>query len=485
MQQKSLRLRLLLLLSVGVCLLWGSAAAWMFSNLRHELLLMLDNRLIASTQMVAGIAGQMSAQRPAAQAEAQLPALQTAPDWLSVIARDGVACEVSLVRGEVQLQPLARTAGSPDFSSAPAELGFGHAIKGGKPWRTYVLELNGLRITTADRLDVREHLVRSMAFALLLPFVLVLLGGLALTWWSLNLGLRPLQQLRQALAQRPPRDPCAITVGQDIQELAPLVHTLNDLLTRMDAAIEHERRWSADAAHELRTPLAAIKTHVQVAQLQLGQLGSSTASGAPHNDARHSLEAAHQGIDQLHTTLEQLLLLARVESGSTGCCQGAAITQALQQAIAQVQQAAKANNAHACGSQPAPAIDADLPALANDTTLALPPALLTCAVRNLLDNAVQHHRGNQPIELRLQVQADALHISVHDQGPGLTPEQCTQALQRFWRHDHSRPSSGLGLPVVQRIAHSAGGHVQLSSATTGGLVAQLCFPIKKEAAYAG
>lgn len=470
MKQKSLRLRLLLLLSAGACLLWGSAAAWMFTSLRHELLLMLDNRLIASTQMVAGIASQL-----AHPAHPPAPAAVPAPNWLSVIARDGVACEVSLVRGEIELQPLARTAGSPDFSSPPAELGFGHAIKGGKPWRTYVLQSGGLRITTADRLDVREHLVRSMAFALLLPFVLMLLGSLALTWWSLNLGLRPLQRLRQALAQRPPRDPSPIVAGQDIQELAPLVHTLNDLLARMNAAIEHERRWSADAAHELRTPLAAIKTNVQVAQLQLGQLGSSTASGAPHNDARHSLEAAHQGIDQLHTTLEQLLLLARVESGSTGRCQGAAITQALQQAIAQVQHAA---------SPGTPAIHAELPALAPGTCLALPPELLTCAVRNLLDNAMQHHQGCQPIALRLQVQANALHISVHDQGPGLTPEQCTQALQRFWRHDHSRPGSGLGLPVVQRIAHSAGGQLQLSSAPEGGLVAQLHFPIKKEAASA-
>ena len=181
---KSLRWRLLATLGIAIFVLWSSMAAWMFTSIRRELISVLDDRLIASTRMVAGIVQQFSHEQIQS---ASVPGKHV--DLTSVIARDGVACEVSLVRAEVELLPLARTENSPGFDSLQGT-GFGRIDKGGKLWRTYVLEENGIRIATADRIDVREGLVQSFAYAMVLPFAMALLGLLAITWWACTKGLQ-------------------------------------------------------------------------------------------------------------------------------------------------------------------------------------------------------------------------------------------------------------------------------------------------------
>lgn len=474
---KSLRLRLVVALSLTLCLLWGSVAAWMFPTLQRELRLVLDNRLIASAKMVAGLAHQFQQQQDTLLG-AQHTALQ------SVIGRDGVACEVSLVRSEVDIVPLARTDNSPGFSPAPS--GFGQIEKGGKLWRTYVLEDHGIRIATADRLDVRDQLVTAFARTLVLPFVLSLVGVVALSWWITGWCLQPLRQLGQMLAQRPPQDPSPLQIGLDTVELAPLTRNLNQLLARMDAALEHERRWTADAAHELRTPLTAIKTHTQIAQLVLERQAAADCT-----QARQALAQAHAGIEHMHATLEQLLQLAQLENtcnstAPASCASGAHIVAALRRAINQSLE--RARRLAAQGQQPVPqlhtAVDATLES-AEAWQLHLPPALLTCAITNLLDNALRHHRGPLPVTVRMQLHSastpgapGSLVVSVEDHGAGLNTEERSQALQRFWRKAANSAGSGLGLTIVQRIAHSAGGRLQLQAHADGtpGLCAQLHLP---------
>ena len=539
----SLRLRLVLGLSLTLCVLWGSVAAWMFPTMQRELRTMLDDRLVASARMVVGILHQFQA----TQAGAMSPANNA---LLSVIARDGVACEVSLVRSEVNILPLAKTSNSPDFTTL-TQNGFGRMEKGGKVWRTYVLEEHGIRIATADRLDVREQLVQSFVYTLVIPFVLALAGVVLLTWWICTLGLEPLRRLGEELQHRPPQDPTPVHTGQDTAELAPLVDSLNQLLGRMNRAIEHERRWTSDAAHELRTPLTAIKTHVQVAQLVLERhaaqasapekmaalplaapstatatTAAATAAVAPaaltaSNPASQALKQASEGIDHMHATLEQLLQLARVESATAGTAPstpGSAMAEALQLACRQsLQRAGK-------GSAPTPALQTALPdaACLQDWELPLAPALLTCAITNLLDNALRHHQGAEPISVQVslhQAGADGtagadsatgaalpdghstphptgtsgssaeaaacaatppaqLHIQVRDHGPGLSADECDQALQRFWRKTSTTQGSGLGLTIVQRIAESAGGQLHLAPAAPG-LAVTLTLPLQR------
>lgn len=468
---QSLRVRLVLGLSLTICLVWSGVAIWQFTNMQRELRTLLDDRLIASARMVVGIVQQFQQAELAAAPRASNDAL------LSVIGRDGVACEVSLVRSEVDILPIARTNNIPDMASA-GSAGFGQITKGGKQWRTYVLEDKGVRVATADRLDVRDQLVQTFVRTLVLPFALALAGVLLLTWWISTRSLRPLRHLREELARRPPHDPTPVHAGRDTVELAPLVDSLNGLLARMDAAIAHERRWTMDAAHELRTPLTAIKTHVQVAQLVLDQAG-------PPAQAGDALRQAQEGIGHMHATLEQLLQLARLESasapGSAEGAQGEAIVQAFALAVRQSCQRA----AHEGRVVPAVAVQV-LPAPGEGPTpwakavLPLPPALLTGAVSNLLDNALRHHQGEGPVLATLQWAEDAagaaVDIRVRDQGPGLSPAECAQAAQRFWRKTASGPGCGLGLTIVHRIAESVGGTLVLAPAHPG-LEARLHLPL--------
>ncbi|MDR2327527.1 MAG: two-component sensor histidine kinase [Acidovorax sp.] len=484
--KKSLRLRLVLGLSLTLCLLWGSIAAWMFGHMQTELRSMLDDRLIASSKTVASIVQQFQP----AQTEAIHLANQSA--LTSVIGRDGVACEVSLVRSEVEILPLAKTHNSPNFTPL-TQTGFGRIEKGGKLWRTYVLEENGIRIAMADRLDVREQLIQSFVYTLVLPFALALVGGLLLTWWICTLGLEPLRRLQTELRQRPPQNATPIQTGRDTKELAPLVDSLNQLLGRMDAAIEHERRWTADAAHELRTPLTAIKTHVQVAQLVL-ERGQACQQPA---QASQALAQASEGIDHLHATLEQLLQLARVETAESGAAPttaGSGIAEAFELACRQSRQRASKSGLSA-------QLQTDIgAALAGKKAWSLPvaPALLTCAITNLTDNALRHHQGAAPVHALLDVEprtaahdGDAgtpgtpdrweLVVRVQDRGPGMSEQECAQALQRFWRKHTHTPGSGLGLTIVQRIAESAGGRLLLHPCEPGqstGLMAELRLPLQ-------
>jgi signal transduction histidine kinase len=117
--------------------------------------------------------------------------------------------------------------------------------------------------------------------------------------------------------------------------------------------------------------------------------------------------------------------------------------------------------------------------------IALPPALLTCAVTNLLDNALRHHRGSTAITIALRLcEGASVDISVRDHGPGLTEQECTQALQRFWRKGGSGPGSGLGLTIARRIAESAGGSLHLAPAQPG-LLARLQLPTLAPATEVG
>ena len=470
--RSSLRSRLMWGLSLTTCLLWGSVAAWQFTSMQRELRAMLDDRLIASAKMVADIVQQIHP-------DPQAPITPAASNALhSLIARDGVACEVSLVRSEVEVLPIARTGDSPDLSDHQAS-GFGQTVKGGKLWRTYVLQDNGIRVATADREDVREHLVQSILRTLVWPFVLTLAGILWLTWWICTYSLRPLELLRKELSERPPQDPTPVTSGEDIAELSPLVHSLNALLSRINASMERERRWTANAAHELRTPLTAIKTHVQVAQLALGNGLQATRPEI----AEDALRQADTGILQLQATLEQLLQLARVENANSDerlHSDGQAIAGAFHQACEQSQRRARAERPGApallhTGMEPN-AEDAQWPPV----RLSVAPALLVCAITNLLDNALLHQAAEHPVRATLELLRDgeraAVQVRVSDQGPGLSAAEMELATQRFWRKHAGSSGSGLGLTIVRHIAESAGGELVLES-TGEGLTATLHMPV--------
>ncbi len=458
-QPPSLRLRLLAIIGASLLGVWSLVAVWMLVDVRKELSTALDDRLAASARMVAGIVAQMPP-----------PAVTGLPDTpvahaLDVVARDGLACEVSLLRGEVVGGPLARTAGSPGMASAPT--GYGTYTFGGRLWRTFVLESGGLRIATADRIDVRDGLLRDVALTAGVPFALALAASLLLLWAGIGRGLQPLEQLRAVLARRRPDDASPLPALASPPELRPLVDTVRHLLARTHAAIERERRFTDDAAHELRSPLTGIKTHLQVLRLAQGRPGHAAT-------ATQALADAERGVQALQATLEQLLTLARLDSPTaSGCAEPADAEATARQAIADaLDSAGRAKDAR---DAVPPEVQFHAPGAA--LAVAVPAPLLHAALRNLLDNALRHGASRSTVRLAIdQPTAGQVRFRVQDDGRGMSEAECAQAVQRFWRHSPGTTGSGLGLPIVQAIAQRHGGALALHPVAEGGLAAELTLP---------
>lgn len=444
----SLRLRLLLIIGMSLSLLWAAVAGWMFMDARQSLRDALDNRLAASARMVAGLVAQFP--QPG-----DIVANSSKP--LDVVARDGVACEVSLVRGEVVIEAVARTTGSPDLAQAP--VGFGTHRYGNKRWRTYVLRQGNIQIATADSIDVREALVKELILSAGLPFIVALLGSLVLVWFGITHGLAPLERIRDLLAMRRPGDDSPLPKVKAPVELQPLLHTIEQLLERLQAAIVRERRFTDSAAHELRTPLTGVKTHIQVAKL---------ASQRPDEGATldAALVRADQGVQQLQNILQRLLELARLEGQPIGM----EASDPLDAAYAAIEAVRPvygdaANRIIVQGA-------ADLP------QVRVAPPLLLAALQNLIDNSIRYAPADTSIVIDIETQSNGtLRISVLDEGPGLDAEGRAQAVNRFWRGDIKTPGNGLGLSIVDAIARRHGGTFELLGRDGPGLEARLMLPI--------
>lgn len=445
----SLRVRLLAIIGLSLVTLWSLVAVWMLMDVRRELRTALDDRLAASARMVAGLVMQLPRESMAAGNPVE--------SALDVVARDGLACEVSLLRGEVSLQPLARTTSSPGLDNVPP--GYSTRSFGGKLWRTYVLQEGGIRIATADRIDVRERLLRDIALTAAIPFAAALAGSLLLLWFGIGSGLRPIERVRAALALRGPSDTAPLPQTQAPPELRPLVDTIEHLVGRMQEAMARERRFTDDAAHELRTPLTGIKTHLQVMRL-----AARKPDGAPV--AQQALADAERGVLRLQNTLDQLLLLARLEGSLQPASPG--------QSFAEV--AAKLAIDDAQTGQPAKRrVRLVLPS--RTIALAVPESLLVCALRNLLDNAMRYSTGPSEVVLRVEMhESHTVAFCVCDEGPGLSEVDCAMATQRFWRRGTASQGSGLGLSIVSEIARRYAGSLRLRPRHPVGLEACLTFP---------
>ncbi|WP_425914993.1 ATP-binding protein [Pseudomonas sp. GWSMS-1] len=427
----SLRLRLSLILGSAFVLLWSLAAVWMLFDLRNQLMLTLDQRLASSARMVSGLL-------------LQLPQLQqtegSAPLSTEQLGMpEGIACQISSVRGEI----LASSRAAPGSALGVDEKGFHERNIDGITWRTFTLIEGDMRVTTADRLDERDTLNHSILLAAAAPVVLALLGSLLVLWVGLSRELSPLRRIRQALAERSADSIEPLHVDGLPQELQPLVATQNQLFQRIGQAIERERRLTDDAAHELRSPLTAIKTHLQVASMTEGAI------------ARQALAHAEAGTDRLHQTLEQLLLLARVEGRLP-------FDEPLQYSAAQVAHMA-ISDAQQPDSRP---IELHLLDASAQRLLAMPPTLAIAALRNLLDNAQRHNSADAAVSLSVQSRGEHLCFSVQDAGPGVAAEKLPQLTERFWRNS-AGDGSGLGLSIVNAIVQRCGGALEFVSSANG------------------
>ena len=320
---------------------------------------------------------------------------------------------------------------------------------GGYRWRLFTLvdQSDGAVIRTGERYDSRDDIRRALWFDHGLPLLvgLPLLGWLI--GWAVKRGLRPLESLTDALASRPLGSHEPIVLDRAPQELQPVLDALNEQLQRLAGALEREHRFSADVAHELRTPLASIMLNME----------SATATGDPAETAT-SLAGAQHSVAALARRVEQLLALARLESGAAA--EQARPVDLVAVAIDVIEELTPV--IADCGAELGFSHD-ERPLLVHGHEVAL-AALL----RNLIENAMRHVSADGHVQLWIAQEVATTTIDVADDGPGIPPERRAAVFARFHREPSSRGDGyGLGLSIVQRAAELHGATIELLDSPFG------------------
>ncbi len=334
------------------------------------------------------------------------------------------------------------------------------------PWRAFALQYRGLTISVAQPMRVRDRLAAAAAWRTLQPFV-VILPVLALLIWALvHRGLQPLAHLAQALQARSPE---SLTPMQGVtvpEEVEPLLFALNDLLARMQQAQSMQRAFVADAAHELRSPLAAL-------QLQL-QLVERAANDATRTEAVAELKA---GLQRATHTVHQMLTLARLEPGaSERVCAPVSLADVARGAVLEYTPLADARD-----------IDLGLAACDEAAVITGDADALRILLANLLGNALRHTPASGQVDVACGVSNGQTYLDVADSGPGIPPAERERVFDRFYRGATTDQAgagggSGLGLAIVRAIAERHGAQVRLDDAPLGGLRVRVTFPAKDLAA---
>jgi two-component system, OmpR family, sensor histidine kinase QseC len=279
------------------------------------------------------------------------------------------------------------------------------------------------------------------------PLALALPLLALLAWWAIRRSLAPLRALGAQLAARPAHAVQPVQVSQAPSELEPLVGALNDLLARIDTMLQAERRFTADAAHELRTPIAAIRAQAQVALTEPDEARR-----------RHALRASLEGCDRATRLVEQLLTLSRLEAGAAVAMQTVDLAALARQVVGDLAPRALHKRQ-------------DLGAATEPCTVRGDATLLGVLLRNLVDNALRYSPPGARIDVTVRRAEGRALLQVEDSGPGLPADQAQRLGRRFERGlGHEESGSGLGWSIVRRIADAHGLHVDLGpSQRLGGL----------------
>ncbi|KAA3628108.1 MAG: two-component sensor histidine kinase [Proteobacteria bacterium] len=303
----------------------------------------------------------------------------------------------------------------------------------GATWRVFALPgaKEAAAIQVAERYDVREELVNKISLQVLYPLIIALPLLAIVLWFAVGGGLRPLRALTREVGARSPHELQPLPDNAAPKELAPLVAAINGLLAQLRRALESERRFTADAAHELRTPLAALKMQAQVAQ------------GAVQREERMTaIDNIVTNVDRGTRLVEQLLTLARLDPE---------VTQKETEAVDLAALAAQVVGEYAPDAI-RKGVDLGLEEGSRGQIRGLPEAVRVM-LRNLVDNAVKYTPAGGRVDVGVSESHQGVIVSVADSGPGIDPELRERVFNRFYRVvGNEEEGSGLGLSIVQRIA---------------------------------
>ncbi|MFL1527505.1 ATP-binding protein [Pseudomonas sp. O230] len=364
-----------------------------------------------------------------------------------------IAFQVWNAKGEV----LVHTASAPSFIAPPAKPGYSDVVDlNNRHWRAFMLEdkQNNLRIWVGERDDVRSDLVGRIVRHTLWPNVLGSLILAAMVWMAIGWGLKPLADMAATLRARHSGSLEPLQLNPLPSELEPMQAALNRMLAQIQEVLGRERRFIADAAHEMRTPLAVLRVHAQ-----------NLLEAGTEQERRESLAFLIAGVDRTSRLVNQLLTMARLEPKAT---------------------APVLHGIDLCATVRASLVQLTPWILSKDLELAFDvseqpfemvadAAVIDIALNNLISNAVNFSPEQGVITVKLS-QADGFYsLSVEDQGPGINESDRGRLFERFYSRGNAQ-GAGLGLTIVNTIATRLGGRITLANRPEGGLCATLSIP---------
>jgi two-component system sensor histidine kinase QseC len=435
----SIKRRLLALVLGAVALVWAGTAAVVYFDARHEINEVLDGHLAQAAALIVAQAGDAArvvqdVHAPTLHKESRRVAFQI---W---------------DRGKLKLH----SENAPDEPLAGTENGYSDSLAGGDRWRVFSTRAAGSDVVVhvGERARLRSKLARDVAVNLLYPMVYALPLLALLLWLAVTRGMKPLDEVAGAVSARDPRNLAALAIWAAPREVAPLVDALNRLFARISASIAAEQRFTADAAHELRTPVAAIRAQAQVAR--------GSVSDA---ERLHALDNVIAGCDRAAHLVDQLLVLARLDRPADGEAASCGLRAAAVEALAEVAPYAVAKGVRL---ELAPGVEVKVSGHA---------ALLRVMLRNLIDNAARYSPAGTRVDVRVERAGKRAQITVADEGPGISPAESDRVFERFYRGlGTGTEGTGLGLSIVKRIADMHGASLRLSPASgTKGLAVTLAF----------
>ena len=336
-----------------------------------------------------------------------------------------------------------------------AVLGFSDVVQNGTRYRVYSIQTPAQTIQIAQDMSARQARARALAVRAMLPMAWMAPLLMLALWWAIRHALKPLERTRRQIATRAADDLSPLPDSGLPDEVRPLVHELNLLFVRVHAAFDAQKSFVANAAHELRSPLSALKLQAQA----LGR-----AADGPGREV--AVARLHQGIDRAIRLMNQLLVLARQESAADTPAQKLNLQDLVRLAVEEALPQAHERQMDL-------GVNADAPAWVQGHAEAL-----RILLRNLLDNALKYTPAQGRVDVGLVTTPGSTTLTVEDSGPGIAPADLPHVFDRFYRStDAGASGSGLGLAIAQAIAQAHKATLTLdASPMLGGLRVKLTFP---------
>ncbi len=340
--------------------------------------------------------------------------------------------------------------GDPDLPDPPAEAGedrvtYYDAVYRNESIRAVALRVpvrpgsgkGSISVQVAEKTSLRTNFARQLMLRMMVPQgILVILAALAV-WLGVGLGLRALTSVRTEIENRSHVDLSPIRETNTPYEVRPLVRAMNDLLSRLSAALAAQQRFIADAAHQLRTPVAALKTQAELAVRQVRD-----------GEAQATLQQLHTAADHAARLVNQLLTLARAEPGSHRSVMRERVNLAALARETTGEWVPRSLNRR---------IDLGFDDTSTDATISADPFLVRELLNNLIDNAINYMPAGGHITVRVTTDDDKLSLEVEDNGCGIHEDERERVFERFYRSAGGSPEGcGLGLAIVREIAQGHG-----------------------------